>query len=328
MMKKNRIIIIDGNNLGYAAFFAYKRLNHNSKKYFINSAGQQIFRLTKKSVGLIYGFPEMLKKIIRELEPDDLFVCWDGRHDKERLKLLPEYKGHRGKKDMFDRKNFRYQRRRLMRLMDILGVKQIYNLEREADDLIYILVRKFQDEEKNKIIVVSRDKDFFQLIRKNVMIYDIQQVHVDGFITKKSLKNPKLFHSKIPPNYGYYPKQAVDYLCLTGDKSDDIPGYPNIGHVRALSFLEIHSSIKKFIYSNEEHSLIDKKKLAELYKRNRYVIGLKLFYNKFLKGKAQLLYYKDNKNPVFNLKELIKFCDRYNIQTFRKKGFTKIYKNV
>ena len=83
-----------------------------------------------------------------------------------------------------------------------------------------------------------------------------------------------------------------------------------------------------YLVNNLDGKIEGKKKLAKLYKRNRYVIGLKFFYNKLLKGKVKLLYYKSNKNPVFNLKKLIKFCDIYNIQTFRKRGFTKIYKNV
>jgi len=326
--KKNRIVIVDANNLGYAAFFAHKRLNYDTSRFFMNKHGQKIYRLSTKSIALIFGLPEMIRKLIKDLNPDELILCWDGSVHKERMKLNPNYKGHRKENFQYDRKNFHYQKKRVMRLFYILGIKQVHHPDMEADDFIYMLTEKYRADTNNQVVIVSRDKDFFQLIKKNVVIWDTYQVHSTGFTTKKTLKNPKLFKSSIPQNYGYYPKQGVDYLSLVGDKSDDIPGYHGIGHIRTLAFLKKHSSIKKFINSDAEHSLIDKKKLAKLWKLNRMLIGLRLFFNKFIKDKIDITYYRGKPNPQFRLKKLHQYCDKYNLKTFRKEGFIEIYKNL
>ena len=327
-MTKSRILIIDGNNTAYQAFYSHKRLNHETGKTYPNEHGQLVPKLSKKkSVGCIYGFPSIIKKVIKDKEPDKVIITWDGGSHPDRLALLPEYKCHRKSSRPFDYKNFKYQRKQVMRLMYAMGITQVYAKGMEADDWIYMLVEKYR-KEFDEVIILSRDKDFFQLIKGNVWCYDHAQIHVNGFITKKSLKNPKKFKKQVPPNYGYYPRQAIDYLSLVGDKSDDIPGYPQIGHMRALSFLNIHGSIKEFLNSDETHSIIKRKKLRKIWKRNRLVIGLKPFYKKYIKGKIELTYYKDKPEPKFSKRRLVNFCIDWNISLLRKKSFYTTYRSL
>ena len=97
-----------------------------------------------------------------------------------------------------------------------------------------------------------------------------------------------------------------------------------MGHKRALAFLDNFGSIKEFLASDETHSIVKKKKLRKLWKRNRLVIGLKPFYKKFIKSKTKLTYYKDKSEPKFSKRRLVAFCIDWNISMFRKKSFYSI----
>ena len=133
-MGKNRILIIDGNNTAYQAYYSHKRLNHPTGKTYTNIHGQLVPKLSKKkSVACIFGFPSIIKKVIKDLEPTKVIIAWDGGSHPDRLALLPEYKSHRGKATKpFDYKNFRYQRKQVMRLLYALGIAQVYLKDMEA----------------------------------------------------------------------------------------------------------------------------------------------------------------------------------------------------
>ena len=290
------IIIVDGNNRAHAAYHAYKRLTYKGK-----------------SVSLMYGLPSMIKGLMREYDPQDLFVVWDGKRSKHRYKLCPEYKGERNKaRGLFDREDFEEQKATVMRMLKYLGIKQVLNPIAEADDVIASLVFKLRKADHDNIIIVSGDKDFHQLISRFVTVYSE---------SRKKL----IHHRNIKEEFGYYPPQTIDYLTLVGDDSDNIAGYPGIGEKRATDLLEKYGSLVNFIDSGDKHSIIDRKKLLELMKRNSVLMDLRL-YHKMYKKETRVMYYKDISDPAIDRIRFLKVSAKYGMNKFMSSGFLDQFK--
>lgn len=287
-MKAN-ILILDGNNLAHRVYHSMARLNNHGKP-----------------VGVIYGLPNLVGSLVKKFQPKRIYLVWDGKKSPHRLALLPTYK-QRKPHPNFDPEDFYAQKDTVMHLFRNLGVKQIHSPHLEADDQIYMLTDKYQG---RKIVIASNDKDFHQLISDTTFVYNAK----DALLTPKNLKI----------NFGYHPDQCVDYLCLVGDDSDKIPGYPGIGPVRATDFLLEHSSIYNFLKSNKLHKLIDKNKLEATYAINRQLIDLNFYNTKFLKGR-KIKFWNGYKHPEKNKKALFFICDQYFIKAFKKKSFLRIW---
>ena len=291
-----RILIIDGMNALFRAYHSYKHLQNHGKP-----------------VSVIYGMPILINGLINQFKPDKIYICWDGKKSIHRIRILPTYKHGRKTMTAEERAEFIKQRDTVMKVFYYLGIPQLYSTNMEADDWIYILVRKLKKDNGNKITIVSTDKDFHQLIRSNVKIYNTVQ---RSLIHKENLKI----------RFGYTPKNCVDFLCLTGDKSDNIPGVKGVGDSSAQNVLNSFSSIPEFLSSHKNLPRVNKTELAAIYERNRQLIDLRYFYNTFLKGKIKLVYYGFEENPKLDKKNLFKLCDDYEIKGFKKPEFLKNYK--
>jgi DNA polymerase-1 len=286
----SKILIVDGNNLAYRAYYKFSGLTGPGGK----------------PTSCIYGFPFILKSIISKFKPDYVYVVFDGHKDKRRCKIHPSYK-ERKQKLGFDFEDFKRQKEEVMALVTRLNCQVIFHSEMEADDLIYLLCRRLRGEK----MILSSDKDFNQLVNAETSIYNPSK---EIRITTKTIER----------HFGYTPEQAVDYLCLTGDSSDNIPGYPGIGEKRGMDFLKEHSSIRKFLKSNAQHKLIKNALLAEIYTRNRYLIDLRYFYRKFLLG----LQIPKLGKPLFDAIYVAKISRQYAINTFSKTDFLITFKNL
>jgi DNA polymerase-1 len=293
----NKVLIIDGNNYCYKAYYAYNKLNHKGKLS-----------------NVIYGVVTMVESMIKELKPNKvIFIVDRNRHDK-RIEVLPDYKGKRTTKIGFEPESFFEQRNDTCILLSQgFGITTIAIPGQEADDLIYKEVKALSKDKKNHIYIASTDKDFHQLITDNVFIYSAKKDKI--ILTPNNLKT----------HFKYNPNQVVDYLCLIGDDSDNIPGYKGIGEVKALSFVNLHS-IKDFLKSDVEFKGIDKSKLEEVYNRNRVLIDLKYFNRKFNKDKNVL----KNEYSVkqFNEEVIKDLSISYGINMFRTKIFQKTFKEL
>lgn len=272
-----------------------------------------------KNIAAVFGMISILSSVIKKLEPNQIYICWDAGKNKRRLELVPEYKAGRGKLG-FDYENFNWQKESLLKLLDSLGLNQIIKEKFEADDWIYYLVRKFKKDKNNKIYIVSKDKDFDQLISKRVYVWDDQS---NTLLHEKNLEKIK----------GYKPEHVVDYLCLIGDKSDNIPGYGGIGPVKASGILKDHGSIKeylKFIFLERDgmHGKVIGTELKKLYERNQEMICLKTFYVKNLKGKIKLQFYNEAMGLRLNKKKFIKLSKPFGFKKFVEPNFLKIFKNL
>lgn len=286
----NKVLIIDGNNTMHRAYHAYARLTNQGKP-----------------VNIIYGMPQLVNALIHQFQPDDVYICWDEARHKERLRLCPEYKAKRKTKTKEQIEDMMHQKKKVIELFNSLGIKQLIGKGMEADDYIYALVRRLR--KSNQITIVSTDKDFHQLLRPSVRIFN-------------TAKHQLIHHKNLKALFGYSPEQCVDYLSLLGDDSDNIKGYRGMGDERIKIFLAEFGSIKAFI-ENESSSFmkLDKVALRKLYITNKMLINLKTFYNKHLKDKITL----DFGNSKFNKKVLFKICDNYNIKALKETKFTKNY---
>jgi len=297
----NRLVIFDGNHLAYRAYYKFMNLQ----------------TLDGAKTGVIYGMPYITESLIRRLSPDKVVVVFDGGRSLFRIGLLPSYK-ERDKKLGFDVEDFFRQKDMGREIFMALGLLIAYQKNMEADDLIAMITRRYSQKEWD-VIIVSGDKDFNQLIS-----YPEPGLHGEITIYNTG-KGKEIGYTTLPKLVGYTVEQTVDYLAITGDKSDKISGYPGIGPKRALDLLNKYGSVKNFLKSGDKFGKIDKEKLKGIWKLNKQLIDLKFFYRKFLMGEKIPWI-----NPVekFDEDKLKKICSTYEINSFLKPQFIKTFKNL
>jgi DNA polymerase-1 len=211
--KKPRLFLIDGSSYIYRAFFAIPHLS-NSKGFPTNA---------------IYGFTNMLLKVVREQEPEYLAIAFDAPGPTFRHEVFGEYKANRPSMP----ENLRPQ---IPFIKEIVSALQIPSLEiegYEADDLIGSLAKKLESEGMNTVIV-SGDKDLMQLITPQVVMYD-------------PMKDKTFEIPEVKERFGVPPDKVVEVMGLCGDTSDNIPGVPGIGEKTAARLIEQFGSIEELL---------------------------------------------------------------------------------
>jgi DNA polymerase-1 len=183
-------------------------------------------------VGGVVGFIRGVGKLISQLHPDRVFVVWEqGGASPRRKHIYSEYKANRatskGLQEIYrndgkliassDQKNKAFQLQLLTKALGHLPICQVYVPDTEADDIIaYLVKRKFQNESCTKI-VVSSDKDFYQLLEDpNVRIFDP---------ARKILIDAKY----VVENFGTSPRNITLARSVIGDPSDNLDGVPGVG---------------------------------------------------------------------------------------------------
>ena len=198
-----------------------------------------------------------------------------------------------------------------MKILRILRIKYLYDKKNitgfEGDDLLaYLYFKKINSE--CLVTIVSSDKDFNQLLTTDrVKIFNPRKEEYVRQTNCESL-------------FGYTPYETVDYLSLVGDSSDDIPGFPGIGPVKARKFLDKWHSIPKYLELNADG------KMKEVYERNKQLIDLKWFVdNHKLNLKDVLREYTNSKINYSKFKEI---CIEYSFNSFMTDIFIKPFKNL
>lgn len=252
------ILVIDGNNLAFV----------------VNSTG---WTTTKNDFPnhAINGFLRSLRSYVKIFNPRQIFVAWDGGRSKKRKELLPEYKANRdGEKTpeqnlAFDA--FREQVPVIQETLLLLGVHQLYGPGVEGDDLVAMMAMTASNK-KEKCVICSNDADFLQLVGESTSVYS----------TVNTKKRPRhITVSNIEDVFGLKAEQMLDYKCLLGDSSDNIPGVRGVGKKTATSFLKKYGSIEEFLHSKagpktpkREMSVLDNQELLE---KNRQLMDLSTF---------------------------------------------------
>lgn len=204
------LYLIDGSNYVYRAFFAIQGLT-NSRGFPTNA---------------VYGFNNMLGKLLRDRKPEHIAVVFDAKGPTFRNEAFEEYKAHR--KPMPDelkpqigviKKLVRAYR---IPLLEIEGI--------EADDVIGTLARRFEAEGV-QVIIVSGDKDLMQLVSGGVVMID-------------TMKDKTYDASGVEERFGVGPDRVAELLGLMGDASDNIPGVPGVGPKTALQLIKDYGSVE------------------------------------------------------------------------------------
>ncbi len=240
-MKK--VVLIDGNNLLFRSFFATAyngNLMRNSKGFPTNA---------------IFGFINMLHKIIDEEKPEYLMVAFDKgktfRHEKFEV-----YKGKRDETPNELKLQFPVSRR----LCDAMGIKYFEIDNYEADDIIGTFAKVIDNSDLYEGLIISSDKDLLQLISdKN----KVKLLKTKDYI----MMDKKEFFN----TYGLSdPKKMIDIKSLMGDASDNIPGVKGIGEKTAVSLLQKYGSLDG-VYNNIENINGKTKEKLEADKDNAYL---------------------------------------------------------
>jgi DNA polymerase I len=293
-MPNKTLIVLDGNHLAYRAYYKFPNLK----------------TFDGVNTSIVYGIPYITESLIRRLSPDRAIIAIDGGRSEYRKSLLPSYK-EREQKLGFNRQDFYRQRKDALDIMKTLGIQVVGKKGFEADDLIAMLCRRYTDAGW-KVIILSADKDFNQLIGIDVSVFNTGK---GIMFTKENLYD----------QVGYEPCQCVDYLCLRGDKSDGIPGYPGMGEKKSKGFIKKFTSIRFFLHSPEIFGNVDKSKLKDIYTRNRHLIDLNYFYRKFL---FKVPIPTENQIPEFSEIKLKKLCNIFETNSFLKPQFINTYKHL
>lgn len=295
-MGKDKLLLVDGENLLHRSFHKFANLKASDGK----------------QSGAIFGFFKSLNFLVFRFRPTHLVITFDNGHSSFRTELNPEYKSHR-KKLGIDYESLQSQKKVILKILKYLGIDYIYDKKKqynyEGDDYIAYMKHHF----KEKIIIISSDKDFCQLICKRVKIYNPAK---EVLINEKNCKEIM----------GYSALECVDYLSLVGDTSDDIKGYPGIGPVKARKFLDAWKNINYFLLSpNNIFPGIDMDELREVYDRNTKLINLTYFIKNNPLKDIPLVSRKENKDYS---KKLNKIFLEYSLASFRSKEFLETFKNI
>lgn len=223
MSEKGPIFIIDGANLYIRSFVAYPTMS---------SHGYQM--------GGCIGFLKTLQRLCREFQPSQVYVAWEGGGSQRRRKIYPEYKlGRKPEKlnrfygdDIPDSDdNKKHQMITLLSMLRHIPVCQIYVSDCEGDDVVaHLCTGHFRKKDK---IIISSDKDMYQLLDDSTKIYSLH---------RKCLVTPETIFEEFrvkPHNFA-----LVKSLC--GDVSDNIPGIEGVGFKTAAKkfpFLASDSTI-------------------------------------------------------------------------------------
>lgn len=219
-MKK--VILVDGNNLLFRSYYAtaYQGVIMRNSKGFPTNA--------------LYGFINMMNKIMKEEEPSYILVAFDKgktfRHD--------QYDWYKvGRVEMPN--DLKLQFPKAKEVLDAMGIKHFEIDNYEADDIIGTVAKIVDEEDEFIATIISSDKDLLQLISDEV---EVKLLKTSGFIrmTRDEFKNTYS---------GIEPINMIDLKALMGDKSDNIPGVKGIGEKTAVNLLSKYKTLDG-VYQN------------------------------------------------------------------------------
>ena len=215
-MKK--LVLIDGNSIMNRAFYGImgsKTLTTKDGKY----------------TNAIYGFLAILFKLLEDEKPEYIAVSFDLKAPTARHKLYDGYKANR--KGMPN--ELAEQMPIIKEVLKAMNIDIVEKEGYEGDDIIGTL-SKYGEEKGLEVIILSGDRDTFQLATDKV------KIHIPR--TKAGKTETEIYdRNKVKEVYGIEPKQLIEVKGLQGDTSDNIPGVPGIGEKTALSLIQKYETI-------------------------------------------------------------------------------------
>ena len=218
-----KLVLIDGHSILNRAFFGLPDLT-NSEGLHTNA---------------VYGFLNIMFKILEEEKPDYLTVAFDVHAPTFRHKMFDAYKGTRSPMD----DALRQQVPMIKEMLTAMGVRIIEMEGYEADDLLGTLAG-MGEREGMDVSVVSGDRDLLQLATEHVKIR-IPKTKKTGTEIEDYLAED------VKERYLVTPKEFIDVKALMGDTADNIPGVPGIGEKTATALIAQYGSIEA-VHENAE----------------------------------------------------------------------------
>ena len=223
MTSPKRLLIIDQLNLFFRSYIVNPTLSTD---------GQPI--------GGIVGVMKSLQKVCREVQPDKIIICWDGEGGSKKRKLMKkDYKAGRNPvrlnrdvrtlSESEEKSNKAWQLERVADYLNHMPVIQFMYRGIEADDIIAYIVGLKEYQGWNKVIV-SSDKDFFQLLDDETILY-------------RPIQNKVLNKKKILEEFNIHPKNFAIARAMVGDRSDNLPGVGKVG---------LQSAAKRFPFLSKD----------------------------------------------------------------------------
>ncbi len=233
MDKRKTLYLIDGSSYIFRAFFGVRQQLSTSKGFPTNA---------------LYGFINMIQKVIRDEKPDYLVVAFDSPEKTFRHELYTEYKANRDAPPEELAQQFPF----FEPLVEAYGLSSLRRPGFEADDIIGTLAKK-GEQAGLEVSIVSGDKDMMQLISPNVHMLD-------------TMKNKKFVDADVIEKFGVGPGQVIEVMGLMGDSSDHIPGVAGVGPKTAAELIQKFGSIKSLYERIDE---VEKKKVKEKLERDK-----------------------------------------------------------
>ena len=208
-----QLILVDGSSYLFRAYHALPPLKTT----------------TGHPTGAIFGVLKMLKILYQQYQPDYFAVVFDAKGKTFRHEIYPQYKATRAKAD----DDLIVQIEPLQNIIRALGFPLLIYPGVEADDVLGTLAKEASKQDI-KTIISTGDKDLAQLVNENVSLLN-------------TMNNEALDQAGVKNKFGVTPEQFIDFLTLTGDKSDNIPGVNKVGPVTANKWLAQYGSLDHII---------------------------------------------------------------------------------
>lgn len=208
-----RLFIIDGNSYIYRAFYAVRGLSTSSGL----------------PTNAVFGFANMLLKVIKEKTPDYFAVAFDPKGPTRRHSEFADYKAHRPPmpRDLVPQIPY------IHRLVQAFRIPVFVIEGQEADDVIATIATQARGMGM-EVTIVTGDKDILQLVGPGITVYDT---------LKEKTYGPK----EVEERFGVPPEQMVEIIGLMGDQTDNIPGVPGIGEKTAQALIKQYGTIENVL---------------------------------------------------------------------------------
>lgn len=205
------LVLIDGNSVLYRAFYA--------TPFLTTSSGEP--------TNAVFGFVNMLLKIIGDIKPKYILVAFDRKEPTYRHLMYAGYKAQR--KPMPE--ELVPQVDLIKKTLDAMGIARYECPGLEADDIIGSAAKRFDV----PTVIITGDKDSFQLVDETTSVY----------FTRKGISDLEVYNStNFKEKVGINPIQVIDLKACMGDSSDNIPGIAGVGEKSALSFIQSYGSLE------------------------------------------------------------------------------------
>ncbi len=229
MSHNETLYLVDGSSYIYRAYYAIRHLS--SPSGFPTNA--------------IYGFIQMLLKLLKDYNPRHVAVVFDAGRTTFRTEMYPEYKANRAA--MPD--DLRLQMEPIREVVRAFNIPTLELQGYEADDIIGALAGRFAAQ-GGRVVVVTGDKDLMQIVTERVSLLDTMKGKESGI-------------ADVIERFGVGPELVTDILGLAGDSSDNIPGVPGIGEKTAAKLIQEFGSLDQLLERADEVKGKNGEKLRE-----------------------------------------------------------------